>query len=219
MRYLLMLLFCLPLMASAVEFDEFTQSLPLGQTLQVFEDAGGQATIDDIRAQAANGHFKPHHKATLNAGYSRSVFWLKIDLHYRPTNPAAQRTWLLELAYPPLDRLDLYAPDTGGAYRLVRQTGDALPFDSREIRQNNYLFDLSFTAAGQLDTAALASADFTVNADGTLALTNWVPAAPDTAVPPVWTPNGAAASPTGINLDLRPSTQFSSAFAVSSVGV
>ncbi|MNI05459.1 Sensory/regulatory protein RpfC [compost metagenome] len=146
MRYLLMLLFCLPLMASAVEFDEFTQSLPLGQTLQVFEDAGGQATIDDIRAQAANGHFKPHHKATLNAGYSRSVFWLKIDLHYRPTNPAAQRTWLLELAYPPLDRLDLYAPDTGGAYRLVRQTGDALPFDSREIRQNNYLFDLSFTA-------------------------------------------------------------------------
>ncbi|WP_460120602.1 7TM diverse intracellular signaling domain-containing protein [Pseudomonas sp. S2_C03] len=146
MRYLLMLLFCLPLMASAVEFDEFTQSLPLGQTLQVFEDAGGQATIDDIRAQAANGHFKPHHKATLNAGYSRSVFWLKIDLHYRPTNPGAQRTWLLELAYPPLDRLDLYAPDAGGAYRLVRQTGDALPFDSREIRQNNYLFELSFKA-------------------------------------------------------------------------
>ena len=30
MRYLLMLLFCLPLLASAVEFDEFTQSLPLG---------------------------------------------------------------------------------------------------------------------------------------------------------------------------------------------
>lgn len=146
MRYLLMLLFCLPLMASAVEFDEFTQSLPLGQSLQVFEDAGGQATIDDVRAQAAAGHFKPHHKDTLNAGYSRSVFWLKIDLHYRPTNPAAQRTWLLELAYPPLDRLDLYSPDAGGGYRLVRQTGDALPFASREIRQNNYLFDVNFTA-------------------------------------------------------------------------
>ena len=145
MRYLLMLLFCLPLMASAVEFDEFTQSLPLGRTLQVFEDADGQATIDDIRAQAAAGHFKPHDKATLNAGYSRSVFWLKIDLNYRPTNPATQRTWLLELAYPPLDHLDLYLPDAAGAYRLARQTGDALPFDSREIRQNNYLFDLNFT--------------------------------------------------------------------------
>ena len=144
MRYLLMLLFCLPLMASAVEFDEFTQSLPLGRSLQVFEDPSGQASIADVRAQAAAGNFKPHDKATLNAGYSRSAFWLKIDLQYRPSNPAAQRTWLLELAYPPLDHLDLYMPDAAGDYRLVRQTGDALQFASREIHQNNYLFDLSF---------------------------------------------------------------------------
>ncbi|WP_213942222.1 hybrid sensor histidine kinase/response regulator [Pseudomonas sp. dw_612] len=144
MRYLLMLLLCLPLLASAVEFDEFTQSLPLGRTMQVYEDAGGQASIADVRAQAAAGNFKTHDKATLNAGYSRSVFWLKIDLQYRPTNPRAQRTWLLELAYPPLDHLDLYLPDAGGDYQLIRRTGDALPFASREIRQNNYLFNLDF---------------------------------------------------------------------------
>ncbi|WP_018925772.1 hybrid sensor histidine kinase/response regulator [Pseudomonas umsongensis] len=154
MRYLLMLLLCLPLLASAVEFDEFTQSLPLGRTMQVYEDPGGQATIADVRAQAAAGHFKPHDKATLNAGYSRSAFWLKIDLQYRPTNPSAQRTWLLELAYPPLDHLDLYLPDAGGDYQLVRQTGDALPFATREIRQNNYLFGLSF-APGQAQTVYL----------------------------------------------------------------
>jgi signal transduction histidine kinase/ActR/RegA family two-component response regulator len=144
MRYLLMLLLCLPLLASAVEFDEFTQSLPLGRTMQVYEDAGGQATIADVRAQAAAGQFKPHDKTTLNAGYSRSAFWLKIDLQYRPTNPSAQRTWLLELAYPPLDHLDLYLADAGGDYQLVRQTGDALPFATRQIRQNNYLFGLNF---------------------------------------------------------------------------
>ncbi|MEJ5061214.1 MULTISPECIES: 7TM diverse intracellular signaling domain-containing protein [unclassified Pseudomonas] len=145
MRYLLMLMLCLPYLANAVEFDEFTQSLPLGRSLQVFEDVSGQASVADVRAQAAAGNFKSHDKATLNAGYSRSVFWLKIDLHYRPTNPAAQRTWLLELAYPPLDHLDLYLPDASGNYQLVRQTGDALPFASREIRQNNYLFNLDFT--------------------------------------------------------------------------
>ncbi|UUT12044.1 ATP-binding protein [Pseudomonas zeae] len=154
MRYLLMLLFCLPLMASAVEFDEFTQSLPLGRSLQVFEDPSGQASIADVRAQAAAGNFKVHDKATLNAGYSRSAFWLKIDLQYRPSNPAAQRTWLLELAYPPLDHLDLYTADANGDYRLVRQTGDAWPFASREIRQNNYLFDLAF-APGQQQTVYL----------------------------------------------------------------
>jgi len=144
MRYLLMLLLCLSPLAGALEFDESTRSLPLGHALQVYEDISGKATVDDALAQAAAGRFKPHDKATLNAGYSRSAFWLKIDLHYRPGDPGAQRTWLLELAYPPLDRLELYLADTTGAYRLVRQTGDALPFASREIRQNNYLFSLDF---------------------------------------------------------------------------
>lgn len=170
MRYLLMLmlLFCLPLLASAVEFDEFTQSLPLGRSLQVFEDPSGQASIADVRAQAAAGNFKPHDKATLNAGYSRSAFWLKIDLHYRPTNPSAQRSWLLELAYPPLDHLDLYLPDAAGDYRLVRQTGDALPFASREIRQNNYLFDLAFKPDQQRTVYLRLSSEGSIQAPVTL---------------------------------------------------
>ncbi|WP_347902183.1 7TM diverse intracellular signaling domain-containing protein [Pseudomonas purpurea] len=146
MRYLLLLLLSLPIWAGAAEFDEFTQSLPLGRVMQVYEDAAGTADIAEVRAQAAAGNFKAHDKATLNAGYSHSVFWLKVDLHYRPGNPAAQRTWLLELAYPPLDHLDLYLPDAAGNYRLAQRTGDALPFASRQIRQNNYLFDLDFSA-------------------------------------------------------------------------
>ncbi|UQS13962.1 hybrid sensor histidine kinase/response regulator [Pseudomonas sp. HS6] len=168
MRYLLMLLFCLPLLANAVEFDEFTQSLPLGRSLQVFEDPSGQASIADVRAQAAAGQFKAHDKATLNAGYSRSAFWLKIDLHYRPSNPAAQRTWLLELAYPPLDHLDLYLPDAAGDYRLVRQTGDALPFASREIRQNNYLFNLTFRPDQQQTVYLRLSSEGSIQAPVTL---------------------------------------------------
>lgn len=168
MRYLLILLFCLPLLASAVEFDENTQSLPLGHSLQVFEDPSGQASIADVRAQAAAGNFKLHDKATLNAGYSRSAFWLKIDLHYRPANPAAQRTWLLELAYPPLDHLDLYMADANGDYRLIRQTGDALPFASREIRQNNYLFDLEFKPDQQRSVYLRLASEGSIQAPVTL---------------------------------------------------
>ncbi|MHB2244482.1 hybrid sensor histidine kinase/response regulator [Pseudomonas monsensis] len=168
MRYLLILLFCLPLLASAVEFDENTQSLPLGRSLQVFEDPSGQASIADVRAQAAAGNFKLHDKATLNAGYSRSAFWLKIDLHYRPANPAAQRTWLLELAYPPLDHLDLYMADANGDYRLIRQTGDALPFASREIRQNNYLFDLEFKPDQQRSVYLRLASEGSIQAPVTL---------------------------------------------------
>ncbi|MBU2155433.1 MAG: flagellar hook protein FlgE [Gammaproteobacteria bacterium] len=74
---------------------------------------------------------------------------------------------------------------------------------------------LTFSTSGQLLTTV--SPDFTVNADGTIDLTNWVPAAPDSSVPPVWSANGADASVTGINIDLRQSTQFASSFAVNSV--
>lgn len=80
-----------------------------------------------------------------------------------------------------------------------------------------FVANLTFTTAGQLDSTLTTSADFTVNADGTIDLTNWVPAAPDNSVPPVWSSNGASASPTGISIDLTRSTQFASAFAVSSV--
>ena len=140
------------MLASAVEFDEATQSLPLGRVMQVFEDIGGQATLADIRAR--DDLFKPHNKDTLNAGYSHSAFWLKVDLSYQPLNPQIHRTWLLELAYPPMDNIDLYLADASGNYRLAERTGDALPFDSRQIKENNYLFELNFSP-GQSQTVYL----------------------------------------------------------------
>ncbi|NWD46998.1 hybrid sensor histidine kinase/response regulator [Pseudomonas gingeri] len=155
MRYLLMMLLsCLPLMASAVEFDESTQSLPLGRIMQVFEDVSGQADIADISAPAKAGQFRRHDKDALNAGYSRSAFWLKVDLSYKPKHPDARRTWLLEMAYPPMDHIDLYLPDAAGEYRLAQRTGDELPFASRPIKQNNYLFELDF-APGESKTVYL----------------------------------------------------------------
>lgn len=79
-----------------------------------------------------------------------------------------------------------------------------------------YTATLSFSAAGQLVTQT-PGVGLVAGPNGTLNLAGWIPAAPNTAVPPVWSPNGATANPTGVALDLRPSTQFASAFAVSSV--
>ena len=145
MRYLLILFLCgLPMLAGAVEFNQSTRSLPLGRVMQVLEDPTVALTIAQVSSPAYAAQFKTHDKATLNAGYSRSVFWLKVDLHYTATDPRAPRTWFLELAYPPLNRLDLYQNDGTGNYRLTTRTGSALPFASREVRQSNYLFKLNF---------------------------------------------------------------------------
>ncbi|WP_110969029.1 sensor histidine kinase [Pseudomonas huaxiensis] len=143
MRYLLIVLLgWLPLLADAVAFDDSTRSLPLGHVMQVFEDHDGSASIAQVSAPSFVTHFQPHQADVLNAGYSTSAFWLKIDLHYNAMPQAAPRAWLLELAYPPLDHLELYLPDAGGVYRLAQRTGDALPYASRQIAQSNFLFEL-----------------------------------------------------------------------------
>jgi len=143
MRYLLIVVLgWLPLLAGAVDFDDSTRNLPLGRVMQVFEDQDGSASIAQVSAPAFARHFSPHRADVLNAGYSNSVFWLKVDLHYLAMPAAAPRTWLLELAYPPLDHLELYLPDADGHYRLVQRTGDTLPYASRQIAQGTYLFEL-----------------------------------------------------------------------------
>jgi signal transduction histidine kinase len=140
---LIVVLACLPVCAWALDFDESTRSQPLGRAMQVFEDPSGGATLNDVLAADNAGKFRQLEAASLNAGYSRSAFWLKVVLSYRPVNPGAAPDWLLEMAYPPMDHVDLYLPDAAGHVSLAWQTGDMLPFSSRQIKQNNYLFDLN----------------------------------------------------------------------------
>ncbi|AGZ33448.1 MULTISPECIES: hybrid sensor histidine kinase/response regulator [unclassified Pseudomonas] len=155
MRYLLIVLLgWLPVLAGAVEITDATRHLPLGRVMQVYEDRDGSASIAQVSAPAFASRFRQYGQDVLNAGYSTSVFWLKFDLRYAAAPGAAPRQWLLELAYPPLDHLELYLPDASGAYRLAQRTGDALPYHSRQIRQNNYLFELPLRP-GQAVTAYL----------------------------------------------------------------
>lgn len=80
-----------------------------------------------------------------------------------------------------------------------------------------YQASLSFDTSGRLQ--ASVSSDFTVNADGTITLADWVPATiTDATTDPVtWGDNGAAASTSGVTLDLRNMTQTNTRFAVNSL--
>lgn len=151
---LIVLLGWLPLLAGAVDFDDATRQLPLGRLMQVYEDRDGSASIAQVSAPAFATQFRAHSAEVLNAGYSTSVFWVRLDLRYVAPPQAAPRNWLLELAYPPLDHLELYLPDAAGHYALAQRTGDALPYASRQVHQDNYLFNLPF-APGQSTTLYL----------------------------------------------------------------
>ncbi|HSX71276.1 MAG TPA: flagellar hook-basal body complex protein, partial [Pseudomonas sp.] len=81
-----------------------------------------------------------------------------------------------------------------------------------------YTVAVPFDDSGNLGTMVpgtpTTGAGFSI-ADNVLTLSDWVPAQSDGGTPPVWAANGAAAS--DIDLDMRGSTQYSSAFAVNSI--
>lgn len=138
---MILLLAWLPLLAKAVEFDEHLRTLALGDAVRVLEDPSAALTIDEVASPAMAGRFRALKNNALSAGFTHSAFWMRVELTYRPTRPLAMQ-FLLELAYPPMDYIDLYVPDANGIPRLAWQTGDMLPFSSRQVRQHNYLFPL-----------------------------------------------------------------------------
>lgn len=66
---------------------------------------------------------------------------------------------------------------------------------------------LTFNADGSLSTVSATSSNVIVNADGTLTLNNWTPAAQEGAT---WAGNGAVANTAGIKLDMLATTQTNS---------
>ncbi|OAN28349.1 flagellar hook protein FlgE [Pseudomonas oryzihabitans] len=105
-----------------------------------------------------------------------------------------------------------------------RNPGDPTAEDPTTKVATPYSVTLPFTSSGALDGANVASTDLkqvnnaTTNAfEGVLKLDNWVPAISNGGTPATWASNGAVANPAGITLDMRGSTQYSSAFAVTSV--
>jgi flagellar hook protein FlgE len=75
-----------------------------------------------------------------------------------------------------------------------------------------------FSASGQLLSTTPGDFAATVPAKvGAMNLSAWTPASPSSAIPPIWSSNGTAPPFVPIEIDLSPSTQFASSFAVNSV--
>ncbi|MFZ3206753.1 MAG: flagellar hook protein FlgE [Pseudomonas sp.] len=171
-------------------------------------EAAGQAALADpvniaTATSIANATFDPTDPTTYNSSTSTNVYDTQGNAHvmtqYFVKTGANQ--WQMNV--------------------LVDGRNPAVPTSTVP-----YSMAVGFTASGQLDAASLVSGnydgaggpDFDVDlATGRFTLNGWVPAASDGGEPPVWSSNGADASPDGILVDMRSSTQFSSSFAVNSV--
>lgn len=143
----------------------------LSQSFTYLEDAGGELTLADLLKPDAQARFQPVPQtgSATNFGLTSSAIWLRVNLQTERSTPA---DWMLELAYPPLDRLELYSPDGKGGF-VWQVGGDLLPFADRAVVHRNHVMPV------RLKPGAVNTLYLRVTSDGTVSapVRLWQPAA------------------------------------------
>jgi diguanylate cyclase len=131
---------------SPVEVNSALRKQALGLSSVYYEDKTGRYSIDDIR-NLSNQQWRQQANRQVSFGYSSSSFWVKLSLE-NTHNSKLDR--LLEVAYAPLDFLEIYLFDDD---QLLQQVylGDKQSFDRRLIKHRFYLLPVSFSPDQTLD--------------------------------------------------------------------
>ena len=119
--------------------DSGRASYNLSQCVWYLEDPGRTLTLDDILGDAAPP-FQRHEGKLLNFGYTESVYWTRFD--FATSSRGGPQQWILELALPLVDDVDLYLVREG---RLVehRYAGYGEDWAGRELAVPNPTFRLA----------------------------------------------------------------------------
>lgn len=113
----------------------------VSDAFMVLEDKTAALKLPQILEPAQQARFQPVAKgaSATNFGLTRSAYWLRITLDPAIDSPAS---WLLEVAYPPLDDVELYQPRSDGGFDQ-QLGGDSRPFANRALAHRNHVFALA----------------------------------------------------------------------------
>lgn len=116
-----------------------TKSYPLGQHLGYIIDRSGALTIEVLRQFDAQQQWLAITQEIPNLGYGTHVYWWKLEL---TTEQPIYTHWLLDIAYPLLDRIELYIYQEDTPIHTVT-VGDKFPFSQRPIAHRNFVTPLT----------------------------------------------------------------------------
>ena len=119
----------------------------LTEHLAVLEDPSGQLSLAEVQSPALEAQFKTDLPAaeSLNLGYTRSAFWLRLDLANNAEQPIER---LLEIAYARIGELQFYQSNAAGVYTSTL-TGSNHAFASRPLKNRYFVFALKLPAKAQ----------------------------------------------------------------------
>jgi len=121
-----------------LEVDHGLRGVPLGTRVTLLEDATHALDVAELGQTRNAARFRASSDDAPSFGYTDSIYWVRFEVK----NPSPLRSsWLLELAYPHLDDVRLYATQADGSF-AERVTGDMHPFAQRDIAYRNFVFAL-----------------------------------------------------------------------------
>ncbi len=117
---------------------------PLGRRYEFLEDANKEYTITEIAGKDSRDRYRWREadQDSFNRGYSLSVYWLRFSLK---NDSSAAVDANIQLLYPLLNRITLYAPSEDGSYRGT-DTGNMLPFSMRPVKHRTFIFPVKVSA-------------------------------------------------------------------------
>jgi hypothetical protein len=127
---------------TALKVEESVEKYPLGPYLTILEDKQGKWSIDDVSSSTFSDRFTKNTREVPNLGITLSSIWVR----FRLTNdlPADKRMFL-QLGYPPMEDIELYAPTENGGYE-VRKQGRLYPYSKKEIPVRDFIFPIDIRA-------------------------------------------------------------------------
>lgn len=121
-----------------------TEPLPLSRVVAVLEDPTQALTLADVRSPGLAARFisDPSAGNALAMGFTRSAFWLRLDLRNSTDAPL---TRLLVVENPRISHVELHYPDAHGDYRSIITGSDAPP-GNKAYPNRNFVFPLTLPA-------------------------------------------------------------------------
>lgn len=136
----------------AIELRGDHQKIDLASALYYIEDPKQRLTLSDVKALPAQ-HWQLNQNPVFNAGFSTSNFWFRLELE---TSALHADHWLLEIANPLLDHIDIYFM-RGDQILAPVSLGDSLPFSARPIDHRNFLLRIPDIKDGERLTLLIRS--------------------------------------------------------------
>jgi PAS domain S-box-containing protein len=165
----LVLLF--PLAARAGEVAIGTRdSYRLDEGFSVLEDPSRSLSFQQVLQPEQQTRFEPlsARGSGANFGFNRSAFWLRVTLH---TGVGVPRDWLLELASPLLNHIELYTPSASGYQQ--QETGNLSPYAARAVSHRNFVLPVALPGGTATTLYLRIQSEDAVSAPATL----WQPEA------------------------------------------